>query len=174
MEKNNKNIIIQSVILVALFMVIAVSTSYAFFTANFNTTGDSDVSATAADLKVKFTDGDLINATNMIPGDIATKTFTVENIGNQDIKFKIVVKNVDNKFARPQDLKVKIKANEIEIKTGENFPQEAGPLSDAITIKSGEKNTYEITIEYFNDPENSQNADMGKTVSAQVFIEAAA
>ena len=172
MEKNNKNIIIQSVILVAFF--IAVSTSYAFYTANFETTGDSGVSATAADLKVKFTGGDLINATDMIPGDIATKSFTVENIGSQDIKFKIVVKNVENNFERPQDLKVEIKEDGSSIKKDGTFPTEAGALSNVITINAGDIKNYEILIEYYNDPSNLQNEDMEKTVSAQVFIEAAA
>ncbi len=174
MEKNNKNVIIQSVILVASFILIAVSTSYAFFTANFETTGDSGVSATAADLKVKFTDGALINATNMIPGDVATKSFTVQNTGSQAIKFKIVVKNVVNGFKRPQDLKVEIKEGDSVIKTGESFPTAAGPISDLITIAVGETKSYEITITYVNDPDNNQNEDMEKNVSAQVFIEAAA
>lgn len=171
--KNNKIIIIASVILVLALISLTIAGSYAFYTVNLKQNGDSGISASTANLKLEFTDGDVISPTYFIPGSSYTKKFTVQNTGNKAVSFKIVIKEVVNNFVNKNDLKIEIKENGNTIKNNITFPSSTTALSDKITINpnSSAKN-YEVIITYKNT-DNPQEGDMGKNISGVIFIEAA-
>ncbi len=173
MTKDNKKTVIVSAVIVGLFIVLVVATSYAYYTTNVkNDNADKrGLNVTTPDIRAIFSDNDpAINITNMVPGDIFTKNFTLENTGNVTLNYKIVVNEVSNNFTRKSDIEVVLKENNVVKKTT-NFPSATGPLSDELSIAPGVTKSYTVTIEYKNNPTDDQSEDMGKSVSGKIFIE---
>ena len=169
----NKKTLILSIIGVAIFIVLVFSISYAFYTTNFDSNKDgknNTVTGTTAKISTSFEDGETIDIDDMFPGTGFTKTFTVENSSNTDIKFKIVINELVNEFDSFEDITYVLKENEKTIKNG-IFPKnpEENDLSDDITLEKGEKKTYSIEVTYVNTEEN-QVDDMGKVISGKIFI----
>ncbi len=160
-----------SIMGVALFVAAIAGTSYAFFAANVGTKGDNNTTnVTSGDIKALFSDNEQLNVENIIPGDIVSKTFSLENTGTVPITYKIVMNNVENTFTRKSDVTYVLKENGVIIKTG-TFPSTNGAISDTITISKGVTNTYTLEVTYINSPTEDQAEDMGKTISGKIFIE---
>ena len=169
----NKKSILLSVVAVAIFIGAISTASYAFFTTYVQTNNENNnnlVGGTAK-LNTKFDDGETINFINMIPGDSITKTFSLENKG-QDIRYKIVINDLINEFESYQDITYILKENDTILVENKVFPNVAdnNELSTIRTLRNGEKNTYTLTITYQNT-DNDQAPDMGKTISGKIFIQ---
>ncbi len=163
--------IIASIAGVALFVAAVAGTSYAYFTANVETKGNTNpTNVTSGDVKAVFSDGEQLNIGTLVPGDTVSKTFSVENTGTASIKYKIVINSVVNTFSRKNDLTYVLKENGITIKNG-TFPDSNGAISDSITISKGVTNSYTLEVTYVNSPTENQAEDMGKTISGKIFIE---
>lgn len=176
MSTDKKTLII-SVIAVAVFIAAISSASYAYYTTSVLSKGDSKVvSGTTAKLSTTFEDNGEIEIKNMIPGDYFTRTFSLENFGN-DLSYKIVVDDLVNEFENYEDITYVLTENgkiiEPETEELKAFPHDANAneLSTTRTIKNGEKKTYTLTITY-NNTEVDQAPDMGKTISGKLFIKA--
>lgn len=169
----NKKSILFSVVAVAIFITIISSASYAFFSTYVQTKNENNnnLIGGTAKLSTTFDDGETINFTNMIPGDSITKTFSLENKG-QDIHYKIVINDLINEFQSYQDITYILKENNTLLVEDKVFPNIAdnNELSTTRTLKNGEKNTYTLTITYQNT-DNDQAPDMGKTISGKIFIQ---
>lgn len=167
----NKKTLIVSVLGILLFTVAVATVSFAFYTANIKEFGNNnEVKGSTAKLMTTFGDTEIITITNMLPGDYFSKTFSLENNGD-DIQYKIVVNELVNEFESFEDITYVLKENNIVIKEG-TFPKEiaTNEISDTLTLKNGERKIYDITITYQNTEEN-QEKDMGKTISGKIFIE---
>ena len=188
MSNGNTKTIIASIIGVALFIVVVVSTSYAYYTANVKTENESNNADTftAANISATFNGGATLNIDNMVPGDKFTKEITVTNTGSVPIKIKIGLKEVTNQFAAlgtiaeghnaTEDIvyTIKEKNGSENIKDETPFPTQAGPISDEIQLPVGEgEKTYIIEVEFKNDPNNDQSREMEQKVSGKLYIEEA-
>ena len=171
MAKENKMTIFISIVAVALFVVGVVATSYAYFTATVtkNNEGNNSTNVSTTNISATFTDGAKLDFQNMIPGDSFTKTFTIKNTGDEDIKYKIVVQEVENTFDSKSDIEVVVKEDGATIKTT-TFPSATGAISDELTISPNVSKSYTITITYKNTTAD-QTPDMGKVISGKIFIE---
>lgn len=168
---NNKKTIIISLVAVLAFIAAVVATSYAYFTKSIQTEGtDPGTSVSTDQISAEFTDGAKLEVTNMLPGDTFEKTFTLENTGNRDIKYKVVIQEVENSFVNKSDVMLTLKENGTTIKTT-TFPSATNAISDELTIAAGITKSYTLTITY-NNTSSDQTGDMGKTLSGKIFIEA--
>ena len=177
MVKDNKKVIIFSIIGVAVFIALVVSTSYAFFTNTINKNGDDDAaSITTKKIEVNFTDGPELNFDTMIPGDTFTKTFTLENKSNVPVKFKIFVKDVRNTFIEEGEEGNKKIPIQVVVKEGEKikkttvFPKGTAPISDDLTIAANTTVSYSVEITYEDTPNNSLD-NIDKEIRGKIFIE---
>ena len=86
------------------------------------------------------------------------------------MSYKIVVNELINEFESYGDITYVLKENDAIIKEG-TFPKEIAnnEISDTRTIKNGERKNYTITITYQNTEED-QTSDMGKTISGKLFV----
>lgn len=173
----NKNVaLVFSILGVAIFIGAIATASYAFFAANVRTEGGTPTTnASTAEIKATFHDDDNntggLTVSNIIPGDTITKTFSLENTGTTSIKYKIVIRELENTFTRKNDITYTLIENGTNIKTNETFLSANGPISDTLTINKGEIKTYSLKMTYNNSPDEDQAADMGKTISGKIFIE---
>lgn len=165
-----KMTIIVSIVVIVLFVVAIAAVSYAFY--NIKATGQgigNQVKGTTAKISTKFEDEGVITIENMIPGEHFSKTFSLESFGNS-ITYKIVVNELVNEFTNYEDITYVLEEDGIVIKEGV-FPNVIAnnEISDTRTISNGEKKNYTITITYQNTEED-QTPDMGKTISGKLFI----
>lgn len=172
MVKENKMTLIVSIVVVALFIIGVVATSYAYFTTNIakENAEDNKIDVTTATIGAKFIDGETINIANMIPGDQFDKTFTLENTGSEAIKYKIIIRDVENTFQRKEDIEVVVKEDGNIIKTTV-FPSTTGSISDELIINPNTTKSYTITITYINQLDIDQSFDMESKISGTIFIE---
>ena len=168
---DKKKTLIISISSVAMFVILVIVASYAFFSTSviIDNPENSTTNVSSAKISATFTDGPLINLTNIIPGDKLEKTFTLKNTGNVDIKYKIVIKEIENSFTNKSDIEVIVKENDNLIKTT-IFPSATSAISDELTISPEETNSYTITITYKNT-EADQSADMNSKIKGKIFIE---
>jgi predicted ribosomally synthesized peptide with SipW-like signal peptide len=86
MKKGNVTIL-ASILAIALVAAGVGAGTMAWFSATAVTSGSSTF--TAGELKIEVTDNSFHTPLNWAPGDTATFTFTVRNIGNIDIKYML-------------------------------------------------------------------------------------
>lgn len=89
MEK--KNVVFLTVLAIATLLTAVVGTTFAYFTATVSnkTAPTTTTVTTAGSLGVEYDDGEQINLNPILPGASATKTFTVENTGDESAKYTI-------------------------------------------------------------------------------------
>ena len=166
----------QTILVVASLLVVILSVTLAYFTAQIIGKG-KDVSVSSADLKIIFTDSDgAISGSNIEPGWSDTKTFTVENNSKSEYKYNIVIKDLLNTFVTNGYLQYKITStnggyNMTEFK---DVPKSSAPkdtiLAYSVSIPVGVTQSYTIEFKYANDESVDQSEDMGKTLSGKLFI----
>ena len=167
----------QTILVVASLLVVVLSVTLAYFTAQIIGKG-KDVSVSSADLKIVFTDTDgSISGTNIEPGWSDTKTFTIENKSNETYKYNIVIQDLVNTFVTEGYLQYKITStnggyNMTEFK---DVPKSSAPkdtiLAYSVSIPVGVTQSYTIEFKYANDESVDQSEDMGKTLSGTLYIE---
>ena len=167
----------QTILVVASLLVVVLSVTLAYFTAQIIGKG-KDVTINSADLKIIFTDSDgSISGTNIEPGKWnVTKTFTIENKSNETYKYNIVIQNLVNTFVTNGYLQYKITStnggyNMTEFK---DVPKSETPtdtiLAYSASIDVGVTQIYTVEFIYKNDESVDQSDDMGKTLSGKLFI----
>ena len=166
----------QTILVVASLLVVVLSVTLAYFTAQIIGKG-KDVSVSSADLKIIFTDSDgAISGSNIEPGWSDTKTFTVENNSKSEYKYNIVIKDLLNTFVTNGYLQYKITStnggyNMTEFK---DVPKSSVAtdtiLAYSVVIPNGVTQSYTIEFKYANDESVDQSDDMGKKLSGKLFI----
>ena len=167
----------QTILVVASLLVVVLSVTLAYFTAQIIGKG-KDVTINSADLKIIFTDSDgSISGTNIEPGKWnVTKTFTIENKSNETYKYNIVIQDLVNTFVTNGYLQYKITStnggyNMTEFK---DVPKSSTPkdtiLAYSASIDVGVTQSYTVEFKYSNDESVDQSEDMGKTLSGKLFI----
>ena len=168
----------QTILVVASLLVVVLSVTLAYFTAQIIGKG-KDVSVSSADLKIIFTDSDgSISGTNIEPGKWnVTKTFTIENKSNETYKYNIVIQDLVNTFVTNGYLQYKITStnggyNMTEFK---DVPKSSVAtdtiLAYSVSIPVGVTQSYTVEFIYKNDESVDQSEDMGKTLSGTLYIE---
>ena len=167
---NNKKIIISLSIIGLLLISIAIS--YAYFNAKIlNNEKESTIVGTAAKLELTFIDGSPeINASDIIPGWNASKTFKVQNTGDKTAFYKLKIKDISNPLV-DGGLSYQITSND----GGENISKRlvlssTRDISLPIEIGVGEEHNYTITT-YYNNIDGDQSSDLGKSFSFTIGIE---
>ena len=167
----------QTILVVASLLVVVLSVTLAYFTAQIIGKG-KDVSVSSADLKIIFTDTDgNIEGSNITPGWSNSKTFTVKNESNETYKYNIVIKDLINTFVTEGYLQYKITStndgyNMTEFKDVPKSETATDTiLAYSVSIPVGETQSYTIEFKYANDESVDQSEDMGKTLSGTLYIE---
>ena len=166
----------QTILVVASLLVVVLSVTLAYFTAQIIGKG-KDVSVTSADLKIVFTDTDgNIEGSNITPGWSNSKTFTVKNESNGTYKYDIIIKDLVNTFKTYKYLEYKITSTDGGYNmTDYSYLPKASIKEDValayeISIDKGKTHTYTIEIKYVNDEYVDQSIDMGQSLSGTIYI----
>ena len=166
----------QTILVVASLLVVVLSVTLAYFTAQIIGKGKY-VSVTSANLQIIFTDTDgSISGADIEPGWSDSKTFTVTNKNNKTYKYDIIIKDLINTFATEGYLQYKITSDNGGYSTdGYVDVPKSSTVTDTIlaystSIDVGVTQTYTIEFVYKNDEDVDQSEDMGKTLSGKLFI----
>ena len=167
----------QTILVVASLLVVVLSVTLAYFTAQIIGKG-KDVTINSADLKIIFTDSDgSISGSNIEPGKWnVTKTFTIENKSNETYKYNIVIQDLVNTFVTNGYLQYKITStnggyNMTEFKDVPKSETATDTiLAYSVSISVGVTQSYTVEFKYANDESVDQSNDMGKKLSGTLFI----
>ena len=167
----------QTILVVASLLVVVLSVTLAYFTAQIIGKG-KNVTINSADLKIIFTDSDgSISGSNIEPGKWnVTKTFTIENKSNETYKYNIVIQDLINTFVTKGYLQYKITStnggyNMTEFKdVPKSDTAKDKILAYSVSISVGVIQSYTIEFKYANDESVDQSDDMGKKLSGKLFI----
>ena len=166
----------QTILVVASLLVVVLSVTLAYFTAQIIGEG-KNISVTSADLKIVFTDTDgNIEGNGIIPGWSNSKTFTVKNESNGTYKYDIIIKDLVNTFKTYKYLQYKITSTDGGYNmTDYSYLPKASTKEDValayeVSIDKGKTHTYTIEIKYINDEYIDQSIDMGQSLSGIIYI----
>ena len=167
----------QTILVVASLLVVVLSVTLAYFTAQIIGKGKI-VTINSADLKIIFTDSDgSISGTNIEPGKWnVTKTFTIENKSNETYKYNIVIQDLVNTFVTNGYLQYKITStnggyNMTEFKDVPKSETATDTiLAYSVSIPVGVTQSYTVEFIYKNDESIDQSEDMGRKLSGTLFI----
>ncbi len=167
----NRNIII-GIIIVLILVSLALVVSFAF--EETTAVGNDKVSNTIFKNKrisIEYSDGtnELTTSTGLFnPGSMLTKNFIIKNTGNKEAKYSISLKDVINTFDRKNDITYELKLNNNIISSG-IFPSNDTILIENETVLENETKYYTLIIKY-NESEENQIIDNGKTISAKIDL----
>ena len=166
----------QTILVVASLLVVVLSVTLAYFTAQIIGEG-KNISVSSADLKIVFTDTDgNIEGNDITPGWSNSKTFTVKNESNGTYKYDIIIKDLVNTFKTYKYLEYKITSTDggYNMTDYSYLPKsntkEDVALAYEVSIDKGKTHTYTIEIKYVNDESVDQSIDMGQSLSGTIYI----
>ena len=166
----------QTILVVASLLVVVLSVTLAYFTAQIIGEG-KNISVSSADLKIVFTDTDgNIEGSNITPGWSNSKTFTVKNDSNGTYKYDIIIKDLVNTFKTYKYLEYKITSTDGGYNMTDyaylpkSSTKEDLALAYEVSIDKGKTHTYTIEIKYENDEVVDQSIDMGQSLSGTIYI----
>ena len=166
----------QTILVVASLLVVVLSVTLAYFTAQIIGEG-KNISVSSADLKIVFTDTDgNIEGSNITPGWSNSKTFTVKNESNGTYKYDIIIKDLINTFKTYKYLEYKITSTDGGYNMTDysylpkSSTKEDVALAYEVSIDKGKTHTYTIEIKYVNDEAVDQSIDMGQSLSGTIYI----
>ena len=166
----------QTILVVASLLVVVLSVTLAYFTAQIIGEG-KNISVSSADLKIIFTDTDgNIEGNNITPGWSSSKTFTVKNESNGTYKYDIIIKDLINTFKTYKYLQYKITSTDGGYNMTDysylpkSSTKEDVALAYEVSIDKGKTHTYTIEIRYVNDESVDQSIDMGQSLSGTIYI----
>ena len=166
----------QTILVVASLLVVVLSVTLAYFTAQIIGEG-KNISVSSADLKIVFTDTDgNIEGSNITPGWSNSKTFTVKNDSNGTYKYDIIIKDLVNTFKTYKYLEYKITSTDGGYNMTDyaylpkSSTKEDVALAYEVSIDKGKTHTYTIEIRYVNDEVVDQSIDMGQSLSGTIYI----
>ena len=171
--------------IISLFTLAVIGLSYAYFSTEITGEGKYVILDTAT-LKLKYTDNTVLSLDNAIPGDFATKTFTVENIGTEKVSYNIVWNNLINTINN-YDLQLDMKCKSYKdyntsskVESGEcSSFYKAVPYTETSISKDIKRNNeidigitheYTITITFKNRSYN-QKDNLNKQFSGKIDLE---
>ena len=167
----------QTILVVASLLVVILSVTLAYFTAQIIGKGKT-VTINSANLQIIFTDNDgSISGTNIEPGNWnVTKTFTVENKSNETYKYNIVIQDLVNTFVTKGYLQYKITSTNggYNMTDFKDVPKSETAtdtiLAYSASIDVGVTQIYTVEFIYMNDEEVDQSDDMEKVLKGTLFI----
>ena len=166
----------QTILVVASLLVVVLSVTLAYFTAQIIGEG-KNISVSSADLKIVFTDTDgNIEGNDITPGWSNSKTFTVKNESNGTYKYDIIIKDLVNTFKTYKYLEYKITSTDGGYNMTDysylpkSSTKEDVALAYEVSIDKGKTHTYTIEIKYENDEVVDQSIDMGQSLSGTIYI----
>ena len=166
----------QTILVVASLLVVVLSVTLAYFTAQIIGEG-KNISVSSADLKIVFTDTDgNIEGNDITPGWSNSKTFTVKNESNGTYKYDIIIKDLVNTFKTYKYLQYKITSTDGGYNMTDysylpkSSTKEDVALAYEVSIDKGKTHTYKIEIKYVNDECVDQSIDMGQSLSGTIYI----
>ena len=166
----------QTILVVASLLVVVLSVTLAYFTAQIIGEG-KNISVSSADLKIVFTDTDgNIEGNDITPGWSNSKTFTVKNESNGTYKYDIIIKDLVNTFKTYKYLQYKITSTDGGYNMTDysylpkSSTKEDVALAYEISIDKGKTHSYTIEIKYVNDEYVDQSIDMGQSLSGTIYI----
>ena len=166
----------QTILVVASLLVVVLSVTLAYFTAQIIGEG-KNISVSSADLKIVFTDTDgNIEGNDITPGWSNSKTFTVKNESNGTYKYDIIIKDLVNTFKTYKYLQYKITSTDggYNMTDYSYLPKSSNKedvaLAYEVSIDKGKTHTYTIEIKYANDESVDQSIDMNKSLSGTIYI----
>ena len=166
----------QTILVVASLLVVVLSVTLAYFTAQIIGEG-KNISVSSADLKIVFTDTDgNIEGNGITPGWSNSKTFTVKNESNGTYKYDIIIKDLINTFKTYKYLQYKITSTDGGYNMTDysylpkSSTKEDVALAYEVSIDKGKTHTYTIEIRYVNDESVDQSIDMGQSLSGTIYI----
>ena len=164
-------------VFILLFVFIGtVSFTYGYFKAEFSYQSD-ELKVTTGTLKLDYADeSPLIYKESFKPGDVITKTFTVENTGTLDTTYDLIWKEYNNDITN-DELIIKAVCDSMttnDIMSGtcsgiEEKPVIGDNIKSDVSIAPGIKHKYVIEIIFRNLDEN-QNYNQGKTFSGIINV----
>jgi len=173
MDRKKIIIGIMSVLTLA-FILLGITYAYYRTRVIGNKLNESSISVVSKNLGVSYSDNNsIINATSVIPGFESTKTFSVENIGEEPVTYEVYLENVVNEYTRTKDWTYSIICTDSngDNCTGVNeteYPTLSGKIFET-TIASKVTQTYTLTIKYAESIEN-QSIDMSAKLEGKIQI----
>ena len=183
---NRKQKLIISITGITIVMLALLGLTYGYYLTRIQgNTNSNSISITTSDLKLTYRDGmGELTAQNIMPGnEVSSKTFIVENEGEQDVSaYTVALINIMNNFTFKEDLEVSVSCSS-NINSGvcEGFAEdyedkvykEKYPATNSelfsLGIKEGETHTFTLKVKYLYQ-EFDQSDDMGKTLKGKVQI----
>ena len=143
-------------------------------------TGDPSENLDSAVLIIQYTDGETVNAYNLVPTDQPNipdevfprpyKTFTIENLSNYTVEYNLVWKNVKNTFVS-NNFKYKVAGSNGGFNVGYTVaPRTNDYIAKGILIPARTTQTYRFDFALMGTGQN-QNEDQNKEFSALIDIE---
>lgn len=180
MKKNSINKRMYFVVACALLILISITFNgtYAFFVAGLTSTGTGTTTVNTKQLQdVVLTGNTYTSASNMLPGESTTFTFTVKNPNSESLPYTLYWSNVTNTFVNKSDLILNLSYNDgtntvtvINDSNNVTFPTANDTnLGSSVTIGPNKTYTYTLTIKYKNTS-NNQIADAGKTFGGTINL----
>ena len=173
MQENeiNKNLKIKIIVitLVAFFITTA-GVSYAFFTIDVsgNDTA-SNITVTAAQLSLTFTDGNIVSVADVYPGWSKAKTFSVTNNTPNATYYDIKMEDVYTTFNHDELVYTLTSTNSGGTKTETIMPNNDGLIKAKILIAGNTTQTYTMTIT-FKEIGDHQDYNQGVSYKGKIQI----
>lgn len=169
MSKNEKIYI--GLIIIVLF-IASLIVSYAYFSARIiGNESTSTIKGTAAYLELTFSDGSKqISASNIVPGWSDSKTFSVENTGEETAYYKLKISNITNPLVSGGLSFSITSSNGGATVTKQQVLNLTRVISDAVAIPINTTHNYTITT-YYDRTETDQSPDLEESFSYTITIE---
>ena len=173
--------------LLSVFIIIViVGLTYGYTSSNIhgNTNSQDTVIVDLKTSSIEFRDLSETNINKLIePGFTDIKIFTIKNIGNVSVTYNIYLGDVENNFARPQDLQYTLyrkagnntininNLNDNDIISTGQYPthDEYIKMKETLTNQN-DIYTYAFKVEYMDSVEN-QDSNKGKVFSSKIQID---
>ena len=161
-------------VVLGCLLLITLTISVAYFMARIEGEGKNIV-LKSKDLKITFTESNLLSGTNIEPGWSKTSTFTVKNESKDTYKYNIGIKDLVNTFVTTGYLQYKITSADggYNMNDFADVPKSSQAkdkiLAYSVEIAKGATQTYTVEFRYQNTTED-QSEDMGKTLSGYKHI----
>ena len=97
-------------------LLVSLGMTYSYFVAKIKENNKTETVLKAGNLELIFTGTQEINADNIYPGQTFTKTFSVENPNDVNMKFNIYLENVNNTFEKNVNYSITLK-----VKNGDKY-----------------------------------------------------
>ena len=169
MLKDKKYKLVIIALIIETIVLISVS-SFAYFTATVSSNSQVNT-VTTGKMSIVYEEGMQIKLDNAVPGDTATKTFTITNTGTVDTTYDIYITSVANDLLDLSNVTYSLKSTTGGYNTtnAQPFPNADCKIAAKVAIAAGETQNYTLTITFVNK-ETSQDVDQGKNISAKIEI----